>query len=196
MIVVLCHPAREQVASPPPGPTIILHDTFTASDDTLLVNHVMEVGPGWQTVSGGGGKIVSNKAVNASGNTVVASQANQADAVITADVTSVDAGVWDLVGRLTDTPVFWLLEIYQPSGTIALYEFNGSFIERASVSFSSTLGETYAMKLEFNGTSIKGFVNGTEYISYTSSVNQQATKHGIRLHASNMNTDNFKATTL
>lgn len=169
--------------------TLIL-DQFTDTDGVSLSSHT--IGPtntpatSW-TVLQGTADINANHARKTSIGTNLYARvdAGQADVTVQVDAHPFDSAgqyAWDVIGRVQDVDNLWLLEVYTGDNTVRIYEkISGSYTSRASASLTLTADTTHTIKLVFSGTSIQGWVDGVQYVSFTSSSYQSQTKHGIRI---------------
>lgn len=84
-----------------------------------------------------------------------------------------------IAARIVDENNFWVLRGI-PNQNFKLVEcVNGNFTDRASSGFQPRNYETNTIKLRLQGDTLIGFVDGTEYLRYTSTSFNQATKHGL-----------------
>lgn len=167
-------------------------DTFTGADNTALTAHTADVRPASNAWANGAGtfKIASNKIIpnsSADGdNAVIDSGAS--DVTVTCTLTPYYSSSSNthrpcLVTRWTDTNNHWLAYWAADVNTVYLFrKESGTDNSVASWSpASSTSGVAGTLKMVTNGTSIAVYLNNILLGSTTSSFNQTATKHGIRL---------------
>lgn len=168
------------------------YDNFTDTNGTLLSAHTANInvpGNAWTLVNISGGTnrsdIQSNRVRVYDGGTGAALaytvDMSISDLVIYADYIAGGAtGGTGIAFRTTDTTNYWMAVARQFDNTMRIYEKTGAgaLTSRASAAKTLTSGNTYKMKLTLSGTSITFVLDGTS-ISYTSSVRQTVTKHGV-----------------
>jgi len=167
------------------SPTVL--STFTASNGTSLDAITPEVGASW-VEQNGDWDIQSNNA-NATGtppaepNYIATQETGVADCYIRAKVTMASGGTVAIIFRYTDNDNHWMVQISTGETLIRIYERNaGTWTSRTSViSGTKTAGVEYTLVMRCRGTTIDAWVDDNYRISYASaSLNQTATKHGIR----------------
>jgi hypothetical protein len=191
---------------------LLIHDTFTDADGTLLVNHVISPvnvpGAAWLEFAiafDRSGVILGNKATIALNFGPVAIRgcyvvSGVADCQVDVDVTANIAGAagTGLICRYNSSnSTYWMLDILPgPSNLIRMVE-SGAVI-RASASVSIAVGEVVPVSAILSGNVITFTVKGVS-INYTSTLNNTSTKHGVGILASGTArtyADNFKITPL
>jgi hypothetical protein len=177
--------------------TLVIYDTFTDTDGTLLTAHTAQKAPAaWGAtfaIFGGANaknpKINSNKAscLDASATAISGSiiDAGIANCVITAKITSVNeavSGGQGVVFRYVDSSNYWYFDaVTAGTNLIRLHEVSaGVDSVRASFAKAIAVDTQYDISLTLNGTSITGIWDGTS-VGFTSSVHQSATKHGLAI---------------
>ncbi len=176
-----------------------VQDKFIDSNGTLLTAHTPNidvVGSGWVKAENGTFDIQTNKAncsiIGSSPHAIFTIDSGKADVIVEAIVNSPNFSV-GLVLRHTSGN-FWLLH-GDPVGTVKIYEYNGSFVERASASFTFSDDKDYNFKFIASGTVLTGFINSVERLSYASAtMNQTETTHGFRSNVLNTLINNFTIT--
>lgn len=186
------------------GAATIVNCTFTAANGTLLTAYPWtdpaDVRPGsnqWfiSVMPGSPGlQVLSNRAqftiTSGSRNAI---QTSVSDCTISGDAhLDSTAHIVDIFARWTNTTNFWMLYF---SPTMVIFECTaGIFTNRASVS-GIVVGD-YTLTVVLSGTSISFSAVGpvTRSLSYTSSVHQTDTIHGISTRNSGSYFDNFKVT--
>lgn len=181
---------------------LLIHDQFTAADGTAISGRtpspVNVPGNNWAAALGTAvWTIQGNKASKTGGgghNLMVVSAAD-ADVTITADVTVVNSAERQGVGlRATDVNNFWGVT-WRNTNVVELVERNGGTLTvRASAALTLTPGSTYEFKVIASGSTITGYVNGVQYVTYGSAtLNQTTTNHGLYAGSTGLPTwDNFK----
>lgn len=184
-------------------------DHFTGTNGTDLQFHTPDVGGAW-TAAEGVIVIQSNKANGASGNNAhieyYTINSAVADVVVTADfdVPALLHSFGSLVVRTVNKDNAWLMSFEDDtlglSPYIVIYErTSGVQNTRASANISAVGGTTVTMTATANGTSLS-LAFGSGSISYTSSVRQTTTTHGISTYYDGTYTtipiDDFLVTTI
>lgn len=170
---------------------ILVYDTFTDANNTTLTAHtpdINDVGASWQFAFGASIQIQSNRAVpNARGDVI---NTNDADVTVTANLTwitgATEAGV---LFRYIDSTHYWYA--FTNGSTWSLREANGGNTVRDTEAQTLTNAVTYVLRVATNGTSIEFYVDDVLKLSFTSSVNQAGTRHGL-FGANAPQFDNFK----
>lgn len=169
-----------------------IYADFTAANGTAVSAYSSNInvpGNAWVNTNISGGTAVvdiqGNKARPYNGGTgaalFVTTDTAISDLVIYADyVAGSTTGGTGIAFRTTDATNYWMAVARQTDNTMRIYEKTGAgaLTSRASAAKTLTNGVTYKMKLTLSGTSITFVLDGTS-ISYTSSVRQTVTKHGI-----------------
>ena len=141
---------------PPPGPTVYLYDTFSDSNGTPLVDHVMNIGPGW-SITNSSFEIQSNSAVDSieTSQGVVAANAGVANATMSCALTNPSDG--GLVFRLLDDENYLLVRI--ASSEVDVYScVANSFTELLTITYSWTGSHTIGFVAE--GSSVEVYIDG------------------------------------
>jgi hypothetical protein len=150
---------------------------------------------------GEGSWSVSSQALQntASGRTsIYGGDANWTDLVFTADVTPTDSkcDAW-LIFRVTDQSNYYLFTLQGTGGKGALYKLtNGSYSSNladgnGAVTFSAN--QTYQMKVELTGNTVKIYANNTLILTYSSLQTSKGTV-GFGSNASSGKFDNVEVT--
>lgn len=170
--------------------TVLLEDFFQDDDGTNLTAHTMNTGSGWTlgTISSQGTArcvISANQAdfTTSDGAAWAWAETNNSDVTIIGDFLTTDnfpAGSNGLVGRVTDANNLWIAELVTPeTNLLRITEVNGGTATvRATTAFTSVTNTFYRMVFAMSGTTLTAYVNGTT-VTYTSSLFQTNTKHGI-----------------
>lgn len=171
-----------------PPPTVLLLDHFTDANGIALTAHTMDVGPGWVTTTGTW-SITSDMAGDSLADGVVVhevqSNAGQSDTTLTVSVVIPLTAlcVCGVVFRLVDSSNY--LAFFALTGTaltpqFRLSEFVGGVeTHLATVAGTYSPGDTLAIKVVTNGSSVICSVNGVVVITTTSTQFQTATKYGL-----------------
>lgn len=156
-------------------------DDFNRGDTTNGIGTPSDGGSAWSQVSGTWG-IASNTGYE-SGLTpsqaicVLESSVADVDVQVTIATQAISSGV---IARETDNSNYLLLAIGNSSNDFTLFRKQaGSFVQIATAVQAISSGDV--IKFNLNGTAIAGFYNGVSKVTGTSSFNQTATKHGIRV---------------
>jgi hypothetical protein len=141
-----------------------VHDTFTAADNTLLVNHTGEVGATWTVILGAdtdvkivSGRVVSNNQAGVDSPKAIASGVPATeDYTVTAWLYSIDGtlpvdGV-GVLGRRVAGEGAYAAEFDATNG-LGLSNFTET-AELATVPFTPSTGETYVLALAMSGTTL------------------------------------------
>jgi hypothetical protein len=177
------------VSQAPAGP-VLLKDTFTGANGTLIQNHTMNQGLGWSVLSGSWA--LNNGQLNltdtgANYDKVVA-DAGRPDVTTSATFTTGNAagapGVFGLVLRATDNCDCWMavvvnnqLHLWVDTGGTHGYDLVDAV---APVTVPVQPNSTCTIKAVTSGSTITVYVNGVQYIQYTGATfNQTATKFGL-----------------
>lgn len=161
-------------------PAPILQDAFTDVDGTDVSAHAMSIGAGWSYLVGSGVYISSNKATIAgvaAGNLVA--NTTHSDGTFSLDVALQYDAVAGILFRATDSNHYWVL--WPNTNTNRLELFQPFYNVITSVPMGAGYGTTYTLTLTLNGPSIHATFNGST-LDYSSSYNQTATLHGIRVY--------------
>lgn len=125
----------------------------------------------------------------------------KSDVIVEADYTiSNSANVWGgLVFRYSDSNNYMYLLIAQKDSPIVdvlvRKVVSGSATDLGYTRIGLTAGTTHALKVRLDGSSIKAYVDGTEYVNVTETFNQTATRHGLFQDSSGVSDprwDNFQ----
>jgi hypothetical protein len=173
-----------------PAGNVLLKDTFTDANGTLLQNHTMDTGPGWQVLSGNWQ--IQNNAVEQTTQDFVydkaVSDAGTSNATVSAQFsTSVvggNTGQFGLVVRATDN--YDYLAVVVSDGQLSLVEDTGGtpgydIVTLAGpVAVSVSTSQPNNFKAVVSGTTVTVYWGGTQVLQYTSATfNQTATKFGL-----------------
>lgn len=161
-------------------------DLFTGADTTALTSHTPNTdisGNGWSNINGTF-TILSNRARSATGGSPLFSLATmdvgKADVSIRCIVNTPGAGYSGVIFRLTDANNFWAALINAGTDNLYLFEYASGFTQRGIASVAINTDTDYTIDVVCTGTSISVKLDSANEITYTSSANQTATKHGIR----------------
>lgn len=141
---------------------MILNDTFTAADGSLLTAHTAESGATYVMNPVGSGVVRMDAGrAHASGAAFACSSVVAADCEITGvfRCLSVDGQYAGLLGRSSTSAADWYSVLLQFSGGVALYG-TGSL---GSFGMTFEAGADYRAKLQMQGSLIRAFVNGYEF---------------------------------
>lgn len=171
-----------------------LTDTFTGSG--TLEAHASDSGHSWDQLTHGGsartmtlsgGVVYLDAAVLVSGYALASWVPSSADYDVTATVMfTADAGWGAVLGRATgtnqDTDLDGYMLLLNSDNSLTLYRFdNGALTSLGTFATAVTVGNSYDILLRFSGTTIKGFLAGTERISVTDATYSAAGSAGIGL---------------
>lgn len=193
-------------AFPLSGATLLLQDTFTGTNNDALTSHTMNVGSGWTSVGVNSFQIQSNKAErtgSVSGADKVHADAGQADVMLTVDATAASGStlIIEVILRYVNTTNYWYYYALNSLGT-SLNEVTANVdTQRATGSLTLVDGQTYAMRVDCNGDTITGYIDGVQKGTYASATSHNtATKFGIAAESSTASYDpkydNFEVWTL
>jgi hypothetical protein len=186
---------------------VIVHDTFTDTDNTMLSSHTPEVCPSGSTWGGGTTTtkilIISNELVGTNGSLTgghCGIETGVADCIVTATIKahSVSGGTggyqWRLPGikvrcntaaystSYSDTQSYYLICIdsYLDKFYILEKASGNTWTAQASASVSIDYTSAYVIKATLSGSTITATLNGANEISYASATsNQTSTIHGV-----------------
>lgn len=177
----------------PPVPTLVLWDTFTDFDGTLLTAHVMDIGPGW-TVFNGTWEIQSNGVVELVGlpaSCVAASDALASNVVIRVTV-FIQPATWIaamIAGRVIDQDNCWLCGIESDDQGVTYYIFlverNGGVqtLRGTAPVDPGVSGTAVILTLTCNVQSITLDRDGVESVNFPAATyNETETIHGIAIY--------------
>lgn len=192
----------------------IVKDLFTDTTGTAITAHSPDVEPvasGWtlHVITAGSSnavKIQSNAAEDVAGTDAGGAYAyvvdhNTADTTITCDfTTSSIMGIIGLSYRVTDGSNYFVAVLQPSTNTIKIYEETaGTLTQRAFTNVTTGLSAstTYALELTLSGNTAT-LKAESKTVSYTTSVRNTVTNHGIGTISSNAGTgakwDNYEAT--
>jgi hypothetical protein len=165
--------------------SVLLQDLFAGTNGTNLTAHTMNVGPGWTALAGGFTLNGSGAAVpTGSGICEDIASAGQAnvDASVTVNASALSQYVSVMV-RCQDANNYFhaLLDLDNGGLGFFLNEVTaGAQVTRASYAITPATGTNYTLELKANGTTLTGYLNGTQEWTYTSSDLQTQQNCGIR----------------
>ena len=189
------------------GPVLLVRDTFTDSDGTVLTAHapdVDRVGGGWVAAAGrsidtpNAGTVESNAfefgADNFSGPVI---ETSEADVRVEADVTFPAAAttIFEKFIRYLQDGDEWLVQAREDNNDMRIRDRQSdSAVTRATGAFTFSESVLYRIKVVAQGQIITAYVDGVEVVSYTSATfNQTETKHGLIKNGASLPTiDNFE----
>jgi hypothetical protein len=171
-----------------PTAAILLKDLFTGADDTLLTDHVMDIGAGWAAYNSGAWKILSNKTSDPTlgSTTGMVAQAGESDIDFTIDFTmpAEQNYIAGLFFRFKDATHFWRLLIERDAGDVSpdmtLLEFDGAGVSRGAATITHEDGVARSLRIVATDESVTIYFNGVQKIQYLSaSALKTETKVGI-----------------
>ncbi len=185
------------------GSTILLQDTFTDDDATLLENHTPDIdtaGNGWSVVAGNW-TISNNKLVEGvNTNAVCRVDVGDADVTITMKMTigpDNSNRCFSGIGfRIVDDDDMWAFRfsgnITTGEGEWEIREWIPTPTQRASSGSAIVVeDQVYTLKVVCEGQTVVGYVDGDEVCRYESaSGNESVTSHGVR-HGDSAETTRF-----
>ena len=191
------------------GPVTLIYDTFTDTDGVTLQDHVIA------PTNTPAASWVDVKVLTSAGTPANSISGNQA--ILTVDHTGavVDAGVADctltcdwtptvaadnrgyLLFRYSSDGNMWHVNLNHLASTLQLYEVvSNTLTQRGTVAQTFTEGVAYQIKVVLSGDDIEVFLDTVSKITYSSSLYNTATKHGIGFRSSDSGKfDNFKVET-
>lgn len=182
-------------------PTPLAYDTFTDDNSTSLDAHTSNTsGPDSQTTpakswteQSGDWDIQSNRA-NPDGAAVATVDAGDADVMIDCVVNGGAGDQPAIVLRYSDANNYWYLQADRANNQLELHEVDaGSDDIRANAGVTINNSTDYTLRAIANGTTIDGYIDNANKISYGSaSSNQTETEHGIRAENTAGQFDNFQ----
>jgi hypothetical protein len=185
---------------------LLISDTFTEASDTALASHTPDTNvPGNPWVEDAGSWTVSgtNDWLNASGTTpggegwLCSIDSGAADVEIQATIRVVTGFTAPGIRfRITDASNYLTLRINTGTGLELVKREGGSNTVLQTYTFTPGGATDYVVKVVADGSSIKGYLDGTERVSQTSTFSQTATKHGFRGQSTSHRYDNFTVNSL
>lgn len=183
-------PADESFTPPVALPVTFLQDTFTEASTTSIDDHTPDIGGTWAKLLGSNmdvaGNVLTADSVNVAYNNVTPPDPDYyIEATVVVSLT-INAGL-QLRGRMTPSREGYELILYTVDvNTLRLRLLSttggGGAGILADVDFAHPgEGAEKTLKLEMNGTTIKGYLDGTEEISETDSTYSDAGEVGILL---------------
>jgi len=132
------------------------------------------------TEQSGDWDIQSNRA-NPDGAAIATADVGQADVVVDLVVNGGAAGQPGILLRFADTSNYWYLQADRANNQLELHEVNATVdTVRANTAVTINDSTDYTLRAICDGTTIDGFINGGNKISYASaSLNSTATIHGL-----------------
>lgn len=179
------------IATLPTYTTSLIQDTFNDTEGTALAAHVIAPvnTPSTSWTVHAGTWIISGNQVKktATANTFQSASVNAgiANADVSAVVYEQNTGI---VARLTDDNNYWMLLVTNASGIYIFEKTGGTFTPRAVT--AATVSFPVTARFVVNGTTLTGYVND-KIVTFTSSVRQSATRHGLAIYPANAIADNF-----
>lgn len=177
------------------GVTTYVEDTFTDTNSTALTAHTPDtdvVGTGWEAVTNLF-DIQSNKTTtNSSGDNVAVIDSGQADCTIRTTL-NFDANLKypAIMFRVTDADNMWYAQNTVNTTFEMIERTTASNTSRASTAKTFSNSTDYAFDVVLSGDSITAHVDGGSEITYSSSVRNTVTKHGIRAYQTETTFDDF-----
>jgi hypothetical protein len=176
-------------------------DTFTDTNGVRLASHTVAPtnipGSAWveaqYTWDIQGNRASSLQVISATHIAVIESGVSNCVISATLNMTTVAT----ILFRYLDTNNFWVARLDVLVGTFTLYECNaGAYTLRATKSMSILISTDYLVVVTLSGASIKATIDGANEISYSSSLHQANTKHGLSADYALATFDNFTVTAL
>jgi hypothetical protein len=164
---------------------MLLEDTFSGGEGALLIQHWMDIGPGWDEYGQGAWRIYNKQArirIQA-GQDVIAADAGGPGRMLTCDmttpagsVTGLDAG---LILRMLDNNNYWMVAFYEKE--IQIYKkAGGAFTSLGKVPFPFAPIRTYRLKITMHDNVLAVHVNGAKKLEAKMDAFTTATKFGLR----------------
>lgn len=179
-------------------PTLLIQDSFTDADATLLTSHTPNVntpGHAYAAAYSGSLKIVSNKAfAPATDNRADTIDAGTGDVTISADFFYKSNSNGSIFARFSATNAYWRIQQLGGSGAWAIAEVNPSYAIRNQLIAAAVDGTTYHMVAVLNGNTLSLYVDKLGVCRYASANLKTNTKHGIYLNLLTDSFDNFQIT--
>lgn len=175
----------------------LVSDTFTALLNTSLDTQTPTVSQGSKWVEQVGDWAIANNQVGSNGTagSLAWIESKASDSVlIESDVIFADSLVpQGLVFRFASITSYWRAVYSKSSAKWLLNEISGiqTYI-RAAAGATITFGQVYKLKVILEGNNINFYVNDEPTLTWTSTVNTSATKHGLYASSSSVKFDNFK----
>ncbi|HVJ84471.1 MAG TPA: GDSL-type esterase/lipase family protein [Caulifigura sp.] len=141
---------------------MILNDTFTAANGSLLTSHIAESGATYVlNPASSGDVLIDSRRAHANGPAFAASSVIAADCEIEGRFRclSADGQHAGILGRMSPTEVAWYAVYVQLTGGVTLYG-STSF---GTFAMTFTAGQDYRVKLLMHGSLIRAFINGYEF---------------------------------
>jgi hypothetical protein len=172
------------VSQPAPGP-VLLKDTFAEANGTPIDKHTMDVGAGWNVLSGSW--VIQNHQLNLTDTgahvDAIVADAARSDVGVSLNFTTANQAATGNVGivlRAQDNQNYWLVALRNNQLTIFLMRAGRLTAMTGPVTVPISPNAAYTMRAVASGPNITCFINGVEYLQYTGATFlQTATKHGI-----------------
>lgn len=207
-LITLCDCEEKPEAPPGDCDGVQFRDTFTGTNGTGIASHTPDIGTGWTSVLGTF-QIQSNAlSATANGQNLAKSNAIcSADYRVEATYTSgvavpASQGAY-LGGRDADDGFqnYVNCGIEGTPGRAVIYEVvSGTATVRASTSFTVADSTAYALKVEYVGSQVDFWVNGTTHLSYGSLTNTTQKKSWAQVYQTtpsvNGKMDNYEITAI
>jgi hypothetical protein len=176
----------------PLSPAVLVWDTFTDTNGTLLTAHTPDRSPApWSAVSGSL-QINSNKCTGASGSAIINTAQANISALVTITGTTGTAG---FLARYLDSANYWELQASISTNEIKLWEqTSGVWSLRGASSVTLNDANPHILRAILIGTSITFWADSITPLTYTSSSHLTNVKHGIKTNTTSTSFDNFKVT--
>lgn len=164
-------------------------DNCNRADAGSLGNAVS--GQAW-TVLAGTWEIVSNGIAKTAGvaDAFAVVESGVANAVIEAPITIRTTGTHALCFRLSDIDNLWLCNIYLVGGSggfVLTKREASAYADIGTAAPIITSGQTYRLRVETNGASIRAYLDGVLQLSISNTFNQAATQVGFSFAANDAN---------
>jgi hypothetical protein len=153
-----------------PAKGVLLNDTFTARNGTLLYSHWMNTGFAWERLGGGEWRIYDKrvKLISNGAQDAIVADAGSTDGIMTCDMVTPDAPLKGmdagLVVRAIDPDNYYLLALY-PDGIQVFKKSSGNYAPVAKAAYNFKPKTTYQMKLTVKGDALAAAVNGAEQVT-------------------------------
>ena len=100
-----------------------------------------------------------------------------------------------IVVRATDKDNFWMCGLRVSDNSAEIWERNSAvWTKRASASMTVNSATDYELEVRMSGDTLTFYVDGVERTSFTSTFNNTATLHGVRIKNAGDTVDNFQMT--
>lgn len=183
------------------GPAVLLTDTFTGVDGTVLTSRTADTGQSYTAIFAPAPVLAGDKLRSGGSNSSAVADVGVADCTVTIDYTYATGELFSgLLLRATNSSNYWRLSYNQAAAPQwVLQERNGGAnTTRATGTLLLVNGQTYQLKAVLSGAAITFYIDSVQILTYASATfNQSVTRFGPFLHniATNARMDNFQVTT-